>query len=510
MKLLALLLLTVTAAAATDVGLPYPFGPWTDPEDAKVAAKFRERLEQAGGIERAIRRVCAHSMSSGVEDAVASNFLVERATETYPALLDAMIKEDKARDSEARATCAGNLEGTARFGVCYGHVGDGSGDEADAHPLAVARRAGVHRALAKAIAGGGARAPVAMDLLLEAGSSANGSCAGLADAVRTATPVLVRWLGVPKSPSRIPGDVLSTEEKWDAALRALSFGGADRAIAEKPVGAFLVDDATAPLATLALARMGVNVAAEAPRLARILDGIVLSDHRRGAKYSQQQLTLLEDSVDALGAVGKAARATLPNIAAFVARVEMPGCHSLGAARYIHLVQAVATEADTDQAVAALAPLLDCQGPTDPVVKALVDLGPAARAPIVGVLRDDARTIRERLAALDALLRTDPSTLEARDQRLVTLLKAKAKGAPTELDRCRAEAALPEAPTTTVPPPPELMTCLSRYLCGPGKEVYQQTIERCCRSAARAGTPGVCAGVRDTSSATAPRNTRSPR
>ena len=226
MKLLALLLLAVTAVS-TEVQLRYPFGPWTDPDDAKVAAKVRDRLEQAGGIARAIRRVCTHSMSSSVEDAVASNFLVERATETYPALLDAMIKEEKAPNSEASAYCQGNLEGTARFGVCYGHIGDGGGSEADAHPLAVARRAGTHQALAKAIAGGGPRADTAMDLLLEAGNWANGRCPGLENAVRIATPVLVKWLGVPKPPSRIPGGVHSAEAKWDQALRALSFGGAD-------------------------------------------------------------------------------------------------------------------------------------------------------------------------------------------------------------------------------------------------------------------------------------------
>jgi hypothetical protein len=67
-----------------------------------------------------------------------------------------------------------------------------------------------------------------------------------------------------------------------------------------------------------------------------------------------------------------------------------------------------------------------------------------------VLRDDGRTIRERLAALAALSRMGPSTLEARDQKLITLLRAEEKGAPSELDRCRAEAGLPEAPTTTVP------------------------------------------------------------
>ena len=323
MKLLALLLLAVTPVS-TEVQLPYPFGPWTDPDDAAAAATFRHRLEQAGGIARAIRRVCTHSMESGIEDAVASNFLVERATETYPALLDAMVKEEKAQDSDANASCRGNLEGTARFGVCYGHIGDGGGSEADAHPLAVARRAGAHRALANAIAGGGPRAQTAMDVLLEAGNWASGSCAGLADAVRTATPVLVKWLGVPKPPGRIPGGVHEAEAKWDQALRALSFGGADRAIAETPVSAFLADDATAPLAALALARMGADVAAEAPHLARILDGIVLDDRTRGPKHSQQQLTLLDDTVDALAAIGKPARATLPNIAAFIGRVEMPG------------------------------------------------------------------------------------------------------------------------------------------------------------------------------------------
>ncbi len=464
MKLLALVLLVLTDVSMEEP-LRYPFGPWTNPDDAKVAAKFRHRLEQEGGIDHAIRRVCAHPMSSEIEDDVASNFLVERAAEAYPALLDAMIKKEKASNTEANAYCRGSLEGTVRFGICYGHMGDGGGSEMDAHPLAVARRAGAHQALAKAIAGGGPRADTAMDVLLEAGNWANGRCAGLADVVRTATPVLVKWLGAPRRPLRIPGGVHSTEEKWDQALRAMSFGGADRAIAEKPVRAFLADDATAPLAAVALAGMGVDVAAEVPHLARILDGIVLSDRTRGPKHSQQQLTLLGDTVNALGAIGKSARATLPNIAAFVARVELPG-------------------------------LLSCQGPTEPLVRALVELGPAAQAPILGALRDEGRPIRERLAAVEVLKQMGQSTLEARDQKLVALLQTKARGPVTELERCRAEASLLAAPTPTVTPPPEFMTCLSRYPCGPTKEIYQQTIDRCCRNTAQHRTLDICVGVRD--------------
>src|SRR6266478_1126321 len=167
MKLLALVLLVLTDVSMEEP-LRYPFGPWTNPDDAKVAAKFRHRLEQEAGIDHAIRRVCAHPMSSEIEDDVASNFLVERAAEAYPALLDAMIKKEKASNTEANAYCRGSLEGTVRFGICYGHMGDGGGSEMDAHPLAVARRAGAHQALAKAIAGGGPRADTAMDVLLEA------------------------------------------------------------------------------------------------------------------------------------------------------------------------------------------------------------------------------------------------------------------------------------------------------------------------------------------------------
>ena len=494
MKLVVLLLLAAAALSNEEQPSWYPFGPWRDPHDAKVAASFRRSLERNGGVARAIRRVCASDfVSQSLETEVAANFLVERAPETYPALLDAMIKEDKAPSSDARAECLGSLEGTARFGVCYGYTSPG-GPQMDAHPSAVARRAGAGRALAKAIADGGPRARTAMDVLLEAGNWANGHCPGLGEAVRAATPVLVNWLGVPKPSLEIPGSVHQAEEKWDQALRALSFGGADRAVAEEPVRAFLAADATAPLATVALARMGADVAAETTHLARILDGIVLDAPGQTPRQSQRRLTLLGDTVDALAAIGKPARAALPNVAAFVARVEMPGCHSLGAARYIHLVQAIATEADADNAAAALAPLLGCQGPREPVVRALAELGPSARGSLLRLLRDEARPIHERLAAMDALAQLGPTTLEARDQKLVTLLRTKAKGPPTELDRCRAEAGLPPTPTPAVAPPPELMTCLSQYLCGPSPEIYQQTIARCCGRVAQHRTPDVCAGT----------------
>jgi hypothetical protein len=509
MKILALLLLTATIASPQEY-FGYPFGRWRDPEVAKVAGQFRHRLEQKGGIALAIRRVCASDfMSPGVEAQVASNFLVERATEAYPALLDAMIKEDKAPNSDAVASCRGNLEATVRFGVCNGYTSMLGGLQSDAHPLAVARRAGARQALAKGIASGGPRAQTAMDVLLEAGNWANGRCRGLADAVQTATPVLVKWLGAPKPPPRIPGGVHSAEEKWDQALRALSFGGADRAVAEKPVRAFLADDATAPLAALALARMGVDVAAEALRMAEILDGIVLDGHGQSPKRSQQQLTLLGDVVDALVAIGRPARAALPHIAAFVARVEMPGCHTLGADRYIHLVQAIATEADANQSAAALAPLLMCQGPTEPIVRELIGLGLPARDPVLGVLRDNERPIHQRLAAADALAQIGRVSLEARDQRLIALLRAKAKGPATELELCRSEAGLPPAPIQTVPPPKEFMTCLSQYLCGPAIEVYQQTIERCCQRIAKYRTPDVCIGPGEAAS-TAPAKAPSPR
>jgi hypothetical protein len=502
MKILALLLLAATTVSNQEP-LWYPFGPWPRPVDGEAAAAIRARLERKGGIALAVQRVCAGLCASmSVEAQVASNFLVERAPEAYPALLDAMIKKDKATISEARANCRCSFEATVRFGVCNGYISRLGGDLMDAHPLAVARRAGARQALTKAIAGGGPRAHMAMRVLLDAGNSARGPCPGLADAVQTATPVLVQWLGVPKPPLRIPGGIHSSAKRWAHALRALSFGGANRSLAEKAVRAFLASDTTAPLAAIALARMGVDMAAEVPHLARILDEIALGETRQDPALSLEQLGLLVDTMDALAAIGKPARVALPNVAAFARRMEIPRCNTLGARSYIQLVRAIATEADADQAAAVFAALLGCEGSSEPLVQALLGFGPTARASVVQVLRDDARPIQHRLAAADVLMRMAPMTLEARDENVVALLRAKAKGTASELDRCRAEAHLPPIPTPTVSPPPEFMTCLSRYLCGPAPEAYQQTIARCCRSF----DPDICVGIRDIS---APADAKAP-
>jgi hypothetical protein len=350
----------------------YPFRPFLDAADANVAGRFRTRLEKAGGIRRAIDCVCTCPRGA-VENLVARNFLVERADSTYPALLDALRRAGEAPRSDDASACRVELEATVRDGVCFGYSIGRTWPVLDAHPLAVERRGRAQRALVKAIEGSGPRARLAMDVLLRAGNPADGVCTGGEDAIRTATPVLVKWLGTPRSPARISVFAKGAELAWQDALRALSFGGADRAIAEKPVTAFLADDATMPLAVVALARMGVDVTSEVPRLARILDGIT-ADTLVPSSSLSDELTRLEDTLDALQAMGTPARAALPNVAALMLRTEVPGCRTLGARRYVELVRAIATPADARLAVVSLTPLLPCPGSGASVARALSELG----------------------------------------------------------------------------------------------------------------------------------------
>lgn len=460
-------------------------------DDRAVAPRSGSRFEVHGGMARALQKVCASDIRGlKPEEEVAYEFLIEHAPDAYPALLDAMIREDrKAARTEAVVYCLANLEAAVRNGICFGYATDRGRElaESETDPLFAARRAVASRALAKAIAGGGLRGATAMGVLLQAGSSIGGLCPGLADAVRVATPALVKGLGVPSPRMQIPRDTFGAEETWDKALRAFSYGGADRALAEKPLRAFLAADATTPLAALALARMGADVSAETPHLARILDGSVYG-RRQSPTESQRQLTLLADTVDALTALGKSAAAALPTLAAFLARVEMPGCHTLGPPRYVELVQAIATDATAAPAADALAPLLACDGPKERTIAAIVALGSAARPALLRVARDNAQTIAVRLTAVETLAEVGPVAPEPADRHLIDLLRAKAKSAD-ELDRCRAEAGLP--PVTTQSRPPAFLSCLSHYLCGPTKDVYETAVRRCCDTLTRNARPDLC-------------------
>ena len=492
----------------------YPFVPFTRPEDARVAAKLQRRLEQKGGVARAIHQVCVGGLdTSGVENLVAKNFLIEQADRTVRLLLDATAESTKRSNPGASEECRAAEGWVVRSAICFGYDIGGTGPTFDANPLAVERRGRAQRALVKALDGQGRRADAAMELLLQR----SGVCIGLEETVRLATPALIKRLGVPRPPLLVPrGD--HGQGDWALALEALSLGGADRAIAETPVAMFLADDASAPLAALALARMDADASAAVPRLAHIVDGISLDDIPPAARR-QDRLTQLSQTITALTAIGQPARAALPNVAAFVSRVEMPGCHTLGAATYVSLVRSVATAADGDRAAACLAPLLACAGSPSEVLRALGELGgERARAPLLAALRDETGSIGFRLEAFKDLGTAGQAMLGEPDRKLVKLLQAKLQthpellasfkvsisaGTAAELGRCRAEAGLGRAPPSDANVSWSFANCLSNYLCGPSRETYERTMERCCRANYSAVPASFCPGSPDAGSTGAP-------
>jgi hypothetical protein len=514
--LLAIVLLGSRAAETFE----YPFGPFTDLEDAKIAQSSLRRLQARGGIARAIRRLCASGdtladKDSGrgsdgpsweVETLVVSNFLIEHADRAYPQMLDAIIQQDRAPERRQDPICRGALEGTVRLGVCFGYDIGGTGPALDAQPLAIERRARARRALIGAIAHGGRRGKTALGVLLTINVEA--ICVGRPDVVRDATPALLRWLGRPHpgpQPPARPGPGPDSA----SALRALSFGPADRDLAEGPVSAFAADDATMPLAALALARMGADATDTVPRLARILDATGPQDLAQGP-HLWDRLTRIDDTLDALAAIGPSARAALPSVAGFVARVEIPACRTFGANRFAKVVDAIGTPADADLAVAALAPLLACAGSPRSVVEVLGRWGAQARPGLLMLLRDNARPIEHRLDAAGALARTAPP-LEAPDRKILRRLEAKqsaratmrqppqganlAAYAAAELARCRSEAGRPATAAdagSAATPSWDFATCLSEYLCGPAPETYRETMARCCQRAYPNQAPPFCA------------------
>lgn len=345
---------------------PYPFAPFEDPDFAATAARFERRLAAATDVRGAVLAICGTAPPppprlrgdvkaearyydlKSIESVVAQNFLIAHADKAFPLLVDAIRRGDRNGASEAASTCRYEAFKLVREGICFGYEAGGTSEDLDAQPLAVERRALSQRVLASLLAAGGPRSAVALDLLAED----TGICRGLPEAVRAATPTLVQLLGAPHPPVRIPVHPHdSASASWDVAFRVLSFGGADRAIAEKPVAAFLEHDASAPLAALAIARMGGDATSAVPRIARVIETIQVRP--------EAQLTQLGDAVDALIAIGKPARSALPSLAKLLSRPDMPGCHSLGGRRFVQVVRAIATSADAESAEAVLAPLAHC-------------------------------------------------------------------------------------------------------------------------------------------------------
>jgi hypothetical protein len=470
----------------------YPFGPLTDAREARLAARIERSFARRGGTGRAMDRLCRHGSEdeggppgAGVELMVARNFLMARADRSFALLIDAARRGGHDGASEMVRECGARSAYVVKSGLCSGYDvgGGGVAPDFDTHPLAIERRARAQRTFAELLAAGGPPALVALDILLEN----NGVCTGLEETVRVATPVLVKMLGAPTTPVRVPLRY-SFSEPWEMAFRALSKGGADRKLAQQSVAAFLAYDETAPLAAVTLARMGADATAVVPRLARIL-GAARPEGARSPGIDQ-----VSDALDALQAIGKAASPALPGVAALAQR-EGPQCSNMfGADRYVELVRAIATPADAEPAVTVLAPFVRCPGESIRTLKALGEIGAPARQLLLPVLRDGSRTILQRLEAARGLGKPARNALPEEDRRLIALLEAKRglhKYAPAsdwhqlpdspdvELARCRAEVGLAPVPATGAWS--DFSGCLASYLCGPTLDTYAQTMERCCRT-----------------------------
>jgi hypothetical protein len=468
-----------------DNPLPYPFGPFEEAADARRAARLERTYAGEGGTALALQQTCAGSnMSLHVPDLVARNFLIAHADRTYPRLLDRLARSG-AGDDEWE--CAPHIEGLMMAGACYGYEISGGDSELEAHPPALARRARARRALVRALDGGGRRGEAAIKILDEMGWNI---CPGSQDAMRAATPNLVKWIGVPTPPLVIPTGY-EDDPGWARALRVLTYEGVDRAVAEAPVRAFLAHDETVGLAALALARMGADATAALPRLRRLLDAVPPKKTLEPAP----EVRRMDAVLDALQAIGKPAAVSLPNLAALAAHIETPGCRTFGRDRFVGLVRAIVTPATAKTAIDILTPMLRCQGDNIIVAQALAELGPAAREAVLSSLRDEGRTIAERLAAAHALERPEHAPLGAADRRLLQLLDAKLKthkqhvglnlsprdfsDAAAEIMVCRAEAHLDDLPAPKSKVSWAFASCISNYLCGPDRGTYFQTIQRCC-------------------------------
>jgi len=82
-------------------------------------------------------------------------------------------------------------------------------------------------------------------------------------------------------------------------------------------------------------------------------------------------------------------------------------------------------------------------------------------------------------------------------------KSISAGTAAELGRCRAEAGLGRAPPSDANVSWSFANCLSNYLCGPSRETYERTMERCCRANYSAVPASFCPGSPDAGSTGAP-------
>jgi hypothetical protein len=225
------------------------------------------------------------------------------------------------------------------------------------------------------------------------------------------------------------------------------------------------------------------------------------------------------AIDALRAIGPRARAALPRLVRLTQRLAAACPTEDWLVRVVDAVDAIASPtADAAVAAQALAPLLACYVSRSTAARSLARYGSDGQAVLLRVLRDDDRTVDDRLVVAPAL-RSVPG-LAAADREILRLLEAKAKfrearawheipsqvPSPTpvqprdpqvtvreEFEFCRAEAGAPwlVLPGLSNAQAAKLGDCLARYTCGPSRSTLARTLGRCCSPAFGNQLPAFC-------------------
>lgn len=448
------------------------FGP--DPAEIRQAQKLAATFRGADGIDRAFRMLCRVDRSTQPRHEAAATVLVERATAAMPRLLDAVAVD---------ATCSDEASRVAVAAVCWGRNADIYEIDHRSEATVDRSRTAAQEAVLAALGKPGPRRSAALDVLLRAHQAslhASEGCDASADLVRRATPALVK--------------MLVTKQQEDGILQLFALGGGEPAAAAPAVRAYLGDKKRLPLAALALARMGQDTSQAVAPLAELLDG-----------------PDVEAALDAVQAIGPAARGALPRLAALARRVDRTCTRPIEASRIVKAMDAIATRPD-DAAVTreAVAPLLRCPFAVTAIARALGRQGAEGRDVLLAYLRDEDHTIANRLDVVNAL-QQGGARFDGGDQALVRALQTKAARfnqpvpqvqmpepdpiatAGQEFTACRAEAGLKPVAVAGISAEQarKVQWCLQAHLCGPSRSTAARTLDRCCDQALGTQQPPFC-------------------
>lgn len=426
------------ALSAAVQGMPdeYPFGPFEDAESAAIAERTERRLTKPDGIDVAVELTCDTDFdgaSYDVDKLVASEFLIQHFEKALPALLERVRRGDADDSTDHARLCSSGARGLIDAAICFGYSVGGSGPALDAHPHAVAARARAARTFVKALEARHLRADLLLDVMLEARTSGRAAransleftdlCTGGNDLIFQATRPLLGLLGAPSKKSGLPPDFYAPATNRDKAFRLLSYGVADRRLAEATIRPFLDHAETAPIAAVTLQRMGVDASEALPRLERTLDQLPSLGF---AGSAEPGMSLFEDAQDLVALLGPRANAALPALGRFAARWELPQCRTFGLRRYLELARIGNLPNNPRNSIALLVPLLHCPQGND-VAWALGAFGPAATDPLLAAVRDPSLAQPTRVAAAVVLSERLHHRLSDADGALVPTLRSELEG-----------------------------------------------------------------------------------